>query len=101
MVLLSFSMGPPPMNVYVILMYIFKNANTQYELNTVSQYRTIFEFCNSHFIFSINIKPFVIFYVVPTIHQGKYIGKESYFNASYRRCQNKYQLDGSELPNNC
>lgn len=30
------SLGPPPMNMYVILMYVFKNANTQYDLTMVS-----------------------------------------------------------------
>lgn len=29
------SLGPPPMNMYVILMYVFKNANTNYDLDVV------------------------------------------------------------------
>lgn len=34
-----YSLGPPPMNMYVILMYVFKNANTPYELSVVRHYK--------------------------------------------------------------
>lgn len=46
---LNCSMGPPPMNMYVILMYVFKNANTQYDLNMVG-IKMVFLFSKFRFL---------------------------------------------------
>lgn len=42
----TYSLGPPPMNMYVILTYVFKNANTLYDMNTVS--RALNAHCTFH-----------------------------------------------------
>lgn len=81
--------------MYIILTYVFKNANTQYDMNIVR-----LEIFMDYIGFLLTKVHFHLQFVVNGIYKGKYIREKPYPNTSFGGSQNEYKLDGSKLSHN-